>query len=107
MSALPLALGMESGVIADNDITATSTKDGHEAWKGRLNWNSSWIPSKNSNSETIKVMFTATKTIVAIATQGAPDTSCWVERYIIQWFFSGTLKSEVNKLAHVILFRLK
>ena len=93
---------MESGAIADSKITASSIEGGHEAWKGRLNGNSSWMPSRKTDTEFIKVTFTATKTVVAIATQGAPDASCWVKSYGLQLYSgttgkSGTLISKVKK----------
>ena len=91
-------LGMESGAIANSKITATSREDGHEAWKGRLNWNSSWMPDKRTDSEpSIEVTFTETKTVVAIATQGAPNATCWVKSYTLQLYHSGTLITKVKK----------
>lgn len=103
-------LGMESGAIADSKITASSIKDGHEAWKGRLNGNSSWMPSSTTDPETsLTVTFTATKTVVAIATQGAPDANCWVESYDLQLYSSkpGILISKVKKIAKFVKSFLK
>lgn len=76
---------MESGKIPNGGITASSTKTGYDAWKGRLNGNSCWMPTQNSNSEYITVRFATQVTVVAVATQGAPIESCWVKSYIIRY----------------------
>ena len=93
-------LGMESGAIANSMITASKIKAGHEAWKGRLNGNSCWMPPENTGNEYIIVNFTSTKTIFAIATQGAPDDSCWVKSYDFQWYFrkNNTLTPKVKPI---------
>lgn len=79
------ALGMESGAILNGSIKASSKKTGFEPWEGRLNGNSCWMAAKNSNAEYITVRFVAQVTVVAIATQGAPIDSCWVESYVIRY----------------------
>ncbi|KAL9963404.1 hypothetical protein ACROYT_G026914 [Oculina patagonica] len=79
------AFGMESGAIPDGSIQASSTKPGYDAWKGRLNGQSCWMPAQNDNTEYIKVTFVTRVTIVAIATQGAPVDGCWVKTYKIKY----------------------
>ena len=76
---------MENGAIPDGSIQASSTKTGYDAWRGRLNENSCWMPAQNQNSEYITVTFVTKVTIVAIATQGAPMDGCWVKSYSIQY----------------------
>jgi len=88
------ALGMESGAIANNKIEASTEKVGYEGSKGRLNGNSCWKPTQNKNTESIKVTFTAPKTVIAIATQGAPNDGCWVTSYTLQWYQTGSLKTD-------------
>ncbi|PFX34020.1 Venom prothrombin activator oscutarin-C non-catalytic subunit [Stylophora pistillata] len=79
------SLGMESGIIPDTDIVATSSKPGYEARKGRLNRPSCWMPRNNRNTETITVKFKHWVKIIAIATQGAPNDGCWVKSYFIRY----------------------
>ena len=76
---------MESGIIPDADIVATSSKPGYEARKGRLNRPSCWMPRNNRNTETITVKFKHWVKIIAIATQGAPNDGCWVKSYFIRY----------------------
>ena len=77
---------MENGDIKDAQIQAYTAKAGFEAWKGRLNGNSCWMPTQNKDTEYITVTFVTKVTIVAIATQGSPVKECWVESYSLQWF---------------------
>ena len=84
------ALGMESGAILDGNIHASSSKTDYEAWKGRLNGNSCWMPAQNKYGQYITVSFATKVTIVAIATQGAPLDGCWVKSYQIRWGYQNT-----------------
>ena len=81
---------MENGKITDAKIEASSAKLGYEAGKGRLNRNSCWMPTQDKATEYIKVTFVTKVTIVAIATQGAPNDDCWVKSYSFQ-LFNGSL----------------
>lgn len=76
---------MESGAILNGSIKASSKKTGFDPWEGRLNGNLCWMPAQNSNSEYITVRFVAKVTVIAIATQGSPIESCWVESYFIRY----------------------
>ena len=93
------ALGMESGAIPNANIGASSEKTGYEAWRGRLNGQSCWMPTNNKNTEFITVTFATIVKIVAIATQGAPVDGCWVESFSIHSGAQGaTVKDpKVNK----------
>lgn len=76
---------MESGAIPDKNIRASSTKTGYDAWRGRLNGHSCWMPAQDNPTEYIMVTFATAVSIVAIATQGAPTDGCWVKSYSIQY----------------------
>ncbi|XP_074633814.1 lactadherin-like [Acropora palmata] len=91
------ALGMESGYIKNEQITAASAKQGFDAWKGRLNGESCWIPGRLSSTEYISVTFSSAKTIKAIAMQGAPKQDCWVTTYKVEWQY-GDSSSVFQKL---------
>ena len=80
---------MESGAIPDSNITASTIKAGFDAWGARLNKNSCWIPAQHNDTEYIEVSFTSMKTVVAIATQGAPNKECWVNTFTLQWYDNG------------------
>ena len=80
---------MESGAIPDANIQASSKKTGYDAWKGRLNGQSCWMPAYDNKPEYIMVSFAPFVRIVAIATQGAPKDGCWVKSYSITYGVSG------------------
>ena len=90
----PIALGMESGAIPDDKITASTFKTGYEARKARLNRNSCWMPLQNRNTEYIKINFTSVTNVSAIATQGAPNDGCWVTSFSLQWFVNNRLVTD-------------
>ena len=104
---------METGIIPDNDIVATSSKSGHEAGKSRLNGPSCWMPVNNRKTETITIKFKHWVRIIAIATQGSPNDGCWVISYFIKYGVrnvSGSLlKVKVNYYLHLkrVFFPLK
>ena len=80
---------MESGAIPNANIGASSEKTGYEAWKGRLNGPSCWMPANNKTTEFIVVTFATLVRIVAIATQGAPMDGCWVKSFSIHYYAAG------------------
>ncbi|XP_068733139.1 EGF-like repeat and discoidin I-like domain-containing protein 3 [Montipora capricornis] len=82
------ALGMESGAIPNNNISAFSEKPGYNAWKGRLHGSECWMAEENNRNQYITVSFTSEKTVNVIATHGAPNDECWVTSYRIQWWWS-------------------
>ena len=90
-----MALGMESGAIPDDKITASTFKAGYEARKARLNRNSCWMPmNRDRNTEYIKINFTSVTNVSAIATQGAPNDGCWVTSFSLQWLVNNHLVTD-------------
>ena len=90
---------MESGAIPNANIGASSEKTGYEAWRGRLNGQSCWMPANNKSTEFFRVTFATVVRIVAIATQGAPMDSCWVKSFYIEFgaWGASVIGQEVNK----------
>ena len=90
---------MESGAIPNANIAASSDKTGYEAWKGRLNGQSCWMPANNKSTEFIGVTFAAVVKIIAIATQGAPMDGCWVKSFSFHYGAMGAMVDDrkVNK----------
>ena len=76
---------MESGAIPDGNIQASSIKTGYDAWNGRLNGQSCWMPANDNTTEYIRVTFATVVRMVAIATQGAPLDGCWVKSFSISY----------------------
>uniref|UniRef100_A0A6I8QQ06 Coagulation factor V (proaccelerin, labile factor) n=1 Tax=Xenopus tropicalis TaxID=8364 RepID=A0A6I8QQ06_XENTR len=93
-----MPLGMENGIIKDEQITASSYKS---------SWYSSWVPSlarlnkvgksnawqakSNNNQQWLQIDFLMTKRITGITTQGAKalTTDMYVKSYSIQYSDNG------------------
>ncbi|CAJ1086917.1 neuropilin-2a isoform X1 [Xyrichtys novacula] len=88
-----MALGMESGKISDDQITA-STSFYDKRWlprQGRLNNDdNAWTPSEDSNKEYIQVDLHFLKVLTGIATQGAVSKETQKSYYVT------TFKLEVS-----------
>ena len=82
---------MENGRISDNVITASSSKQGFEAPKARLNHQSAWCPKLNS-THYLQVNLNSTYVICAIGTQGNQSASidAFVQEYKIELSINGT-----------------
>ncbi|CAH1255409.1 CSMD3 [Branchiostoma lanceolatum] len=81
-------LGMESGWITDNKITASPADPGFPPSAARLHGNGSWIPV-NPQSSWLQVEFTNTMILTGIRTQGF--RAGWITKYKIE--YSETLSS--------------
>lgn len=86
------ALGIENGDIPNENIEGSSSLNGYEPWKGRLNGKSCWRPTQNTPNEHITVKFSSKKTVIAIATQGSPDGNFWIQSFTYQYVAVASLK---------------
>ena len=88
------ALGMESGAIADRQITASSQyNNDYRAAKGRLNNKGrpgSWAASRFDRNPWFQIdLENNMMKITRVATQGRPDIPQWVTRYKLQFSNDG------------------
>ena len=83
---------MENGDIPNENIEGSSSLNGYEPWKGRLNGKSCWRPTQNTPNEHITVKFASKKTVIAIATQGSPNVNFWIISFTYQYFADASLK---------------
>ena len=88
------ALGMESGAIADRQITASSQyNNDSRAAKGRLNNKGrpgSWAASRFDRNPWFQIdLENNMMKITRVATQGRPDIPQWVTRYKLQFSNDG------------------
>ena len=82
-----LGLGMQSGSIPDNSITASSELNTNTSAKnGRLNYTagSSWCSSTNDNNPYLQIDLLTLHIICAVATQGNSQADDWVKTYTLQ-----------------------
>ena len=86
------SLGMESGKIADSEISASSEWAGnHAASQARLNFQAgqgktgSWSAKNNDQTQWLQVDLKAVAELTGIATQGRNAHSQWVTSYKLQY----------------------
>ena len=82
-----LDLGMQSGSIPDNRITASSELNiSTPANNGRLNYTagSSWCASTNDNNPYLQIDLQTLHIICAVSTQGNSQADDWVKTYNLQ-----------------------
>ncbi|XP_030852318.1 EGF-like repeat and discoidin I-like domain-containing protein 3 [Strongylocentrotus purpuratus] len=91
------ALGLESYVIPDSSLTASSEFNAdHGAKRGRLNLarvgdlRGGWNPMDNDANPWIQVDLLDLYRIISVATQGRQDLDQWVNSYKLAWSTDGT-----------------
>ena len=95
-TACSAPLGMESRLIKDAQISASSQWDGnHAAIQGRLNFlagggkQGGWSTGQNNANQWIQVDLLIKTKITAIATQGRNAYGQWVKKYRLQYSDDG------------------
>jgi len=84
---------MESGAIADNEITASTLLNASTSAKnGRLNYTagSSWCAATNDSNPYLQIDLQTLHIICAVSTQGNSQADQWVETYTLQSSTDGT-----------------
>ena len=83
-----LDLGMESGSIPDNNITASSVRSvsSTPAKNGRLNYasGSSWCAGTSDTNPYLQIDLQTLHIICAVSTQGNSQADQWVKNYTLQ-----------------------
>ena len=93
------ALGMENGLIADGQITASSYLSGsHEPFLARLHLKpvplgriGAWASLYNDLNQWLQVDYGRQYNVSRIATQGRQDISQWVSKYKLQFSEDGVM----------------
>ena len=81
-------LGIGSGKIPDNNITASSGVS--EAKNGRLNEMKAWCASTGDVKPYLQIDLETIHIVCAVSTQGNPNADQWIETYTIQVSTDGT-----------------
>ena len=91
-----LAMGLESGIIPDAKITASSKwNSAHRAANGRLHLKKgsgrtgAWSARFNSPNQWLQVDFGKMAKLDALATQGRPGVNQWVTKYTLSYSRDG------------------
>ena len=98
---IDLDLGIGSGKIPDNSITASSGVS--EAKNGRLNEIKAWCTSTGEANPYLQIDLETIHIVCAVSTQGNPNADQWIETYTIQVSTDGTTwKDYANKVRFCI-----
>lgn len=105
-------LGLESGYVLNQKMTAFSSKDKfHAPFNARLNRvaargrKGAWSAKNNNADQWLKVDFRHNVKITRIATQGRQDADQWVRRYTLSYsadggsMFQTYQENSVNKVS--------
>ena len=87
---IDLDLGMESGLIPDSNITASSEKNANTAENGRLNSGSSWCAGTSDSAPYLQIDLQTLHIICAVSTQGNSQVDQWVKTYKLQLSTDGS-----------------
>ena len=81
------AIGVASiDAFPDSSFSASSTSNGNEAFKGRLNGDGAWLPSDNNNAnDYLQIDLVYEFVICAVATQGNSASNDWTIKYKLQF----------------------
>ena len=93
-------LGMESGSIPDNNITASSAVS--QAKNGRLNNAGSWCAdTADNNNPYLQIDLQTLHIICAVSTQVNPQADEWVATYTLQVSTNGTTWTDYEEFRQV------
>ena len=98
---ITLDLGMESGSIPDDKITASSVNSAVNtpAKNGRLNYTagSSWCALTSDSNQYLQIDLQTLHIICAVSTQGNSKADQWVRSYTMKSSTDGTTWNDYNK----------
>ena len=85
------AIGVASrDAFPDSSFSASSSKKGNEASKGRLYGDRAWLPRKNNDAEPyLEIDLLYEFVICAVATQGNPNADHWTTKYEVKFSYCG------------------
>ena len=94
-----LPLGLENGILKDNQITASTYFDEeHQPYYSRLRNDSYWRPSEDDVAPWIQVSFTHLVVISGLVVQGSGEDGGWVENLEVTYSFDGRTWNTYNNL---------
>ena len=99
-----LDLGMESGSIPDNNITASSIQSASTpARNSRLNFasGSSWCAGTSDSNPYLQIGLQTPHIICAVSTQGNSQADRWVKEYTLQSSIDGSSWTNYTEIGEV------
>lgn len=92
---MSLALSLEAVTITDSDLRSSSSQNGYEVWRGRLNGDRSWRPDERDQAPYLNITLPSPADVTYIATQGSPAAvspavkDCWTTTFRIYYEMQG------------------
>jgi hypothetical protein len=97
-SSKPYALGMDTNVIPDDNIVATSSIPGHEANMARPYKLSGWSPEVNDMNPCITIDHGSVVELHGFGSQGSESAACWAAAYTVE---TGQVEADLTYLPDI------
>ncbi|XP_078495432.1 uncharacterized protein LOC144750507, partial [Ciona intestinalis] len=98
------AMGMESGIIDDQLVDASSYLPGREPHYARVNSGGSWSPKETDTDPYLEVSFLEVAELTAISTQGGND-GLYVSEYMVEYATKNDIIMVADSLGNPIVFQ--
>ena len=82
-------LGIESGNLTGDQLTASSLYKGFGAANAVLNQEGAWVPAANDHHQWLQINLHRQVFVSGVVIQGRPDIEEWVTRYYVECALDG------------------
>ena len=97
-----VAFGVETGKIADSQLSSSSAYPGLEAIRGRLKGAASWSTDVLNKNQWFQIDLGRDEVVTAIATQGRANADQWVKSYSVSYSLVQMRKTFFNWLMRLV-----
>ena len=82
-------LGIESGIVTSDQLTASSVYGSFDAANAILNHEGAWVPTTSDPYQWLQIDLHRQIWVSGIVIQGRPDVEEWVTRYHVEYTLDG------------------
>ena len=82
-------LGIESGNVTSDQLTASSLNGSFEAANAILNQEGAWVPATNDQDQWLQIDLYRQLLVSGVVMQGRPDVDEWVTTYRVEYAVDG------------------
>ena len=82
-------LGIESGNVTGDQLTASSVNGSYQAANAVLNQEGAWVPATNDQHQWLQIDLHRQLLVSGVVIQGRPDIKEWVTRYNVEYALDG------------------
>ena len=90
-------LGIESGNVTADQLTASSWDGNFQAANAILNQGGAWVPAINDQNQWLQIDLRRQLLVSGVVIQGRPDIQEWVTRYKVEYALDGVSWETVTK----------